>query len=176
MPKRKDALPKKQRIIAIIKALEEGGGIDEACIACDVSPSTFWRWRKADPKLEAKARNIYQSKTQGVEQSLMKRAMGFTFEEVRSRAVQAQGGRPAMMEITKTLKYYPPDVGACAFILKNRLPDLWQDNRENLAGNSPIENADAVRELLSDLYRATEVPPPLPLPTEKILVARGVTA
>ena len=51
------------------------------------------------------------------------------------------------------------DTGACAFILKNRLPDRWQDARED-TGQNAIDGAEAVRALIGDLYEATEASPP----------------
>jgi hypothetical protein len=60
-----------------------------------------------------------------VEQSLFRRALGYEFEEAKVIAVDGK-----VQRIEKTKKQMAPDVVACIFWLKNRLPDKWRDKHE----------------------------------------------
>lgn len=88
-----------------------------------VSIRTVERWKKDNDFLAClkKGKKIADQK---VVHSLYERAFGYTHpEEVvfqyQGKVVRAQ-----------TLKHYPPDTGACAFWLKNRMPDQWRDKQE----------------------------------------------
>lgn len=75
-----------------------------------ISRDTLISWKKkykqiADTLKENKATADYQ-----VENALFKKAIGFTDERGR---------------------YYPPDIAAQIFWLKNRRPDKWKDKVEN---------------------------------------------
>jgi len=61
-----------------------------------------------------------------VENALIKRALGFKYEEVETYVKEVNGVKAQM--IKKVTKYYPPDVGACAFVLKNKDKENWCDN------------------------------------------------
>ena len=61
-----------------------------------------------------------------VENALFKRAIGYTFEEVKIEE-SAKDGR----KITKTVKEVVPDTTAQIFWLKNRRPSKWRDRQED---------------------------------------------
>jgi len=76
-----------------------------------------------------------------VENALLKRALGFEYEEIHTeyrRLDKKKGGKSKEGEepkaiptmIKKIKKFIPPDVGACAFHLKNRDPKRWTDKHE----------------------------------------------
>jgi len=74
-----------------------------------VSESTLNLWKLKHKEFsEALKRGKDEFDTQNVEQSLLKRAMGYTL-----------GG-----------KHYPADTTACIFWLKNRQPERWRDKQE----------------------------------------------
>lgn len=60
-----------------------------------------------------------------VENALLKRALGYDYEEVKVEKSDKDG-----VKVIKTVKHIPPDVGAAAFWLKNRKPTDWRDKRE----------------------------------------------
>mgnify|MGYP006311803415 CR=1 FL=1 len=60
-----------------------------------------------------------------VEKSLLKRALGYEFEEVKV-TVNESGQK----KVEKTKKQIKPDTTAQIFWLKNRLPDKWRDKHE----------------------------------------------
>jgi len=75
-----------------------------------------------------------------VENMLLKRAMGFEYEEVTTEIEDIPTGKldkkgnPIYRQrkhIKKTKKMVVPDTTAQIFWLKNRRPDLWRDRHEN---------------------------------------------
>ncbi len=81
-----------------------------------------------------------------VENALIKRALGFKYEEVETYVKEVAGVKTQM--IKKSARYCPPDVGACAFVLKNRDKDNWTDNPKML---------ELKRELLAMQKQAQEM-------------------
>lgn len=75
-----------------------------------------------------------------VENSLLKRALGYTATETTTdfelvdTGDKDDNGKPVFEKRIKNVrtikKEIPPDVGAAAFWLKNRRPDRWRDKRE----------------------------------------------
>lgn len=61
-----------------------------------------------------------------IENALIKRALGYTYEEVKTY-VKAENGK--MVKYTeKTQKQVAPDVAACFILLKNKDKGNWSDN------------------------------------------------
>lgn len=64
-----------------------------------------------------------------VENALLKRALGYEYEEVTTEIFSTPDGGERK-HIKKTKKQVPPDTTAQIFWLKNRRPDVWRDKRE----------------------------------------------
>lgn len=75
-----------------------------------------------------------------VEEALYRRAVGFEYEELvtaeKPASVTKEGtsksktGNGAKSSARSTLKTVIPDVTACIFWLKNRMPDKWKDPKD----------------------------------------------
>lgn len=92
---------------------------------------------------------------QEVENALLKRAMGYQYEEIVTEVEEIptgkirEDGTPIVRQIKhirKTQKTVLPDTTAQIFWLKNRRPDRWRDRQEvngniNVGGNSEILKA-----------------------------------
>ena len=65
-----------------------------------------------------------------MENSLLKRAKGYSYEEVTKIMSLDKEGNPQLRETKVVKKEIAPDVGAQAFWLKNRNPEKWRDKRE----------------------------------------------
>ena len=77
-----------------------------------------------------------------VENALLKRALGYSYNEVtRERIIDKKTGENSL-EITKTItKEVSPDVTAQIFWLKNRKPEEWRDRKETrIDGDLNITN------------------------------------
>lgn len=104
-------------------------GLTETEIAAElkINPSTLTRWKQKYPDIVQalnESRNFVDSL---VEDSLLKRALGYEYEE--AKMVATQDGKTRRVE--KTKRAVPPDVTAQIFWLKNRQPDKWRDKREH---------------------------------------------
>lgn len=67
-----------------------------------------------------------------VENALLKRALGFTYEET-TRELSNEGDLTVTKVVTKMVV---PDTTAQIFWLKNRRPDLWRDRKETAISGS----------------------------------------
>lgn len=102
-----------------------------------------------------------------VENALLKRALGYTYDEVTHEAVKdPETGKTVMIETKRVTKEVQPDVTAQIFWLKNRRPAVWRDKKE-IDARSEVVNHHEYRieqvitsdpesaELLKQLYRRT---------------------
>ena len=61
-----------------------------------------------------------------IENALIKRALGYDVEEIKTSIRMIDGKETKYTE--KSRKHIPPDVGACAILLKNKDRGNWSDN------------------------------------------------
>ena len=91
-----------------------------------------------------------------VENALLKRAMGYNYDEVIKELVPTgrigDDGKPIYKQHVKTVtKHMPPDTTAQIFWLKNRRPGKWRDKIE-----AAPETANELLQSLFDLERRSE--------------------
>lgn len=95
-----------------------------------VSLATYYNYQiKYVEFLEAIKRGKKPVDTE-VENSLLKRALGYDYEEKSTEVEIGKDGKPTPTKIKTTKKHIPGDVGAMAFWLKNRKSSDWRDKRE----------------------------------------------
>lgn len=92
-----------------------------------ISRSTLDVWCKTYPDISDALKSSKEVADINVENALYKRAIGYTYEEVRQE-IDDRGKK----KIIKTIKQIPPDTTAQIFWLKNRQSDRWR--------NRPAEN------------------------------------
>lgn len=97
-----------------------------------VRESTLNNWKLKHPAfMEALKRG--KDEVDGlVEQSLFRRAMGYSHQA--EKVFQYQGA----IVRAKTVEHYAPDTTACIFWLKNRQPEKWRDRREEPQGGDDV--------------------------------------
>lgn len=106
--------------------------------------STFREWLNKYPALLAALKKGKAPVDMEVENALLKRALGYEYEEVCTEITELPGGKQRK-HIKKTTKMVLPDVTAQIFWLKNRRQGRWRDK---------IEVApDANNELLESLMQ-----------------------
>lgn len=93
-----------------------------------VSHDTFNRWKNEKPELSEALKQGKEKVDDGVEESLLKRAMGYEYEEVHT-SVSSRGGE-SFTEVRKVKKMCVADVTAQIFWLKNRRPKKWREKQE----------------------------------------------
>jgi len=94
-----------------------------------ISPSTLYEWKKKYPEISEVLKKGKEVVDRQVENALLKRALGYDYEEVKTLIEDVDGKKKKKVE--KTVKHIAPDVTAQIFWLKNRKPEIWRDRREN---------------------------------------------
>ena len=90
-----------------------------------IHPSTLYDWQNKYPEIAEALKQGKEGVDRQVESALLKRALGYEYEEVKMIATESGGKR-----VEKTRKQVLPDVGAQIFWLKNRKPKEWRDKQE----------------------------------------------
>ena len=118
-------------------------GLDDGQIARNlrISRSTLKTYKKMHPELLAVMKRDKEYFIAEVEAALIKRALGFTYEETKTYIKYCDGKETRYQETTK--KYQVPDVGACSIILKNKDKagndgHGWSDNPIKLELNKAL--------------------------------------
>lgn len=120
----------------LARALARDGLVDkEIARALGIGVRTFHEWKKAHPELVEALREGKDEVDVKVENSLLRRALGFDYEETEAIVQRFPEGKDGTMKekvtrVKKTKKHIAPDVVACIFWLKNRRPDIWRDRHE----------------------------------------------
>jgi hypothetical protein len=132
------------------RKLAELGATDrEAAEFFKVAESTLYLWKHTQPEFSEALKVGKETADARVEQSLYRRALGYSHDAVKISTVDG--------EIVQTpyVEHFPPDTTAAIFWLKNRKPDDWRDRREmahsgEIDTRSKIERDAAVRAAMSD--------------------------
>lgn len=100
-----------------------GATYDEVAKAFGVTKQAVHRWMDAHPEFAAVFKEGADHADNMVEQSLFKRACGFSHEAVKIFNDQGQA------LVVPYTEQYPPDTTACIFWLKNRRSAKWRDKQ-----------------------------------------------
>ena len=111
-----------------------------------INVKTLWDWKvRFDPICNAIKKGKAPVDIQ-VENALLKRALGYEYEEVTTEITETpyidRKGKERVRKqkhVKKTKKIVLPDTTAQIFWLKNRRPDKWRDKREEAVS---IHSAD----------------------------------
>ena len=105
----------------------------------DISVNTFCIYINDYPEFrEARKRGQKPVNIQ-VENALLKRALGFEYEEKTTEVEIGSDGQPKPAKIKTVKKIIVGDVGAMAFWLKNRDSDNWKEKKEVEVSGNPFE-------------------------------------
>lgn len=91
-----------------------------------INTDTLYEYKKKYPDFADTLKRGQEITDFRVENSLYKRAVGYTYEEIKKR--HDKDGN--LIETTVTTKHVFPDVTACMFWLKNRKPSAWREKQE----------------------------------------------
>ena len=112
-----------------------------------ITEQTLNVWKNEYPSLKEALKRGKEVVDRQVENALLKRALGYEYEEVKQIIEKDDSGRDRK-RIEKTLKQITPDTTAQIFWLKNRKPQEWRDRKETaLTGEiktsaNPFEGID----------------------------------
>ena len=116
----------KDKLLLVGKWSRDGLTEEQICKNLGVCPDTLNEYKKKYPEIVEILKKGREVLITEVENALIKKALGFQFEEVETY-IQETGGVKTQ-RVKKVLRYSPPDTGAIAFILKNRDKENWNDN------------------------------------------------
>lgn len=131
----------------LVEGLAEVGFTDEQIAKkLNVSRSTLSLWKTKHSefaKMLQKAKDEFDTRV--VEQSLLKRAIGYSYVET-TRELQAENDEgfgedsessiQTLVVTKKVTKQVAPDVTAQIFWLKNRQPERWRDRKDIAIGGT----------------------------------------
>jgi hypothetical protein len=106
----------------------------------EVNEATLNRWKLSNAEFCASLNMGKVAPDNRVEQSLYRRAVGYSFDSEKLFSFQGSVTRADVVE------HVPPDVTACIFWLKNRRPEQWRDKPE---GGSADDIAEAIGKLIN---------------------------
>ena len=113
-----------------------------------INTSTLYDWKNKFPKISEALKKGKEVVDIQVENALLKRALGYEFQETRVERSDKDGTK-----IIQTLKHIPADTTAQIFWLKNRRPDKWRDKPEMPGDSDMLKKA---KELLEGIDSAID--------------------
>lgn len=142
----------RDRLEDVKKWVNEGLLDTQIAVKLGISYSTFKEYVKKYDEFSATLKNAKAVVDDKVEDSLLKRALGYEYEEVTKGVVNGE------LVVTKVVvKEMKPEIAAQLFWLKNRRPERWRDRVEQkttITGSFPIIAAklslDEQKELLKN--------------------------
>ncbi|MCI1693296.1 transposase [Aneurinibacillus aneurinilyticus] len=117
------------RLSEIQKWCEEGLTNDVICKRLNIAQSTWYEYQKEYPMLSELVKMGKSVIDSQVENSLLKAALGYDYEEIKTIVEEDKNGKKRT-RIEKVKRHQPPNPTAMIFWLKNRAPDNWNDRRE----------------------------------------------
>ena len=120
---------KKEFNIAVRVITEKGFTDLEIASTFGVSKTTVNKWKKDYPEFLASLKAGKKIADDQVVRALFQRATGYSHPDIH---ITNHKGK---ITITPIIKHYAPEVTACIYWTKNRMPDEWSDRKEvNLSG------------------------------------------
>lgn len=113
-----------------------------------VGERTFSEWVIRFPAISAALKKGKEPVDIQVENALLRRALGYDYEETITEVEDLGGGR-TKKHVRKVTKHVPADTTAQIFWLKNRKPKQWREKME-AAVNVDVEDLSPLVELLKD--------------------------
>lgn len=116
----------KPHIEDIRKAVESGATDEEIATAFGIAKSTLYKYKKEKPEFSAAFARGREKVVIDIKAALLKKAIGFYYNEEKSVAKHDKDGEAVVMVETYK-KYQPPSETAAAMLLRNYDQD-WRDN------------------------------------------------
>jgi hypothetical protein len=124
MPRGRPSKFKPEMVEQARKLAELGATDREVAEFFGVVESTLNLWKLNHPEFSEALKVGKDSADNRVEQSLFRRALGYSHDAVKIMVVDGKPHREEYVE------HFPPDVTACIFWLKNRRKADWRDKQE----------------------------------------------
>ncbi len=129
------------------KYAREGLIDKEICKKLGISTATYYEYQNDYPEFSEAIKRGKRPVDVMVENALLKRALGYSYEEKHTEMLVDSDGQPTVKNVKVVKKEISPDVGAQAFWLKNRNPKQWKD-RHDIVEHPPLPDEQLPKELL----------------------------
>ena len=113
-----------------------------------ITAKTLYEWKNKYGEISEALKKGKEVVDIQVENALLKRALGYDFQETRVEKSDKDGTK-----IIQALKHIPADTTAQIFWLKNRRPDKWRDKPEMPGDSDMLKKA---KELLEGIDSAID--------------------
>ena len=98
-----------------------------------IDRTTFFDWKKKYADIDHALKKGRAPLHVIVENALLKRALGYEYEEVtQERMLDRKTGEYKMVETKRLKKHMPSDITAIIFWLKNRRSSEWNDRKQDI--------------------------------------------
>ena len=126
---------------------EEGYTDKQLAVHFKISERTLNNWKRGFLQfLQSIKKGKDEFDSEVVENALLKRALGYEYEEITQERCKDTG---ELLTTKVVKKQVPPEPVACFFWLKNRNPRRWRDINETVVRVFPTElTEDEIRERL----------------------------
>lgn len=115
-----------------------------------ITATTLYEWKNKFPEISEALKRGKDVIDRQVENSLLKRALGYEYTETTREAVKdPESGNIEMRVTKKVTKTVIPDTTAQIFWLKNRKPDKWRDKPVH-EDTSELDKLDAILKGIKD--------------------------
>ena len=131
-------------LILIESWAREGLTDEQIASNIGIGTTTFYTWVDRFPVIRESLKKGKAPIDFEVENALLKRALGFEYEETET-VFEDVDGKPKK-RIKKTIKFIPPDTSACIFWLKNRKPNHWRKMNEAVENKLKAETEKLLKE------------------------------
>ena len=118
-------------------------GLTDEQIATNIgiSRDTLYRWKNEYSDISDTLKRGKEVVDRQVENALLKRALGFDYNEITKELCKNPETGEINLKVTKVVtKHVVPDVTAQIFWLKNRMREKWSD-RQNIEISKPIDES-----------------------------------
>jgi len=120
----------KTKLHLVEKWARDGISEENIAKALGISVTTLEVYKKEQPEIVKALKKGKETLITELENALIKKALGYDYEEKKVYTKSENGTSVTYTEITK--KHQPPDTGALFGLLKNKDPEHYSDNPQML--------------------------------------------
>lgn len=123
-----------------------------------ISVATLYNWKKSHLEILESLKKGKEVVDTEVENALLKRALGYSYDETTSeRKLNEDTGKYELITTKVVIKQVVPDTTAQIFWLKNRRPDKWRDKQKEETDTVALDKLDNIlNEIKNDAMRSSE--------------------